>query len=91
MPRLSAFHGIGITMYYREHGVPHFHARYAEHDASVAIDTLDVLEGSLPGPTLGLVRKWAELHRDELTAKLGARLQQGPAGRDRPPALTSRP
>lgn len=57
-----------ITMYYREHGVPHSHARYAEHDASVAIDTLDVLEGSLPNPALGLVRKWAGLHRDELTA-----------------------
>jgi hypothetical protein len=68
MPRISAFHGVVITMYYREHGVPHFHARYAEHDASVAIDTLDVLEGSLPRPTLGLVREWAELHRDELTA-----------------------
>lgn len=68
MPRLSEFRGIVITMYYREHGIPHFHARYAGRDASVAIDTLDVLEGSLPGPTLGLVREWAELHRDELTA-----------------------
>lgn len=66
MPRISAFHGIVITMYYREHGVPHFHARYAEHNASVAIDTLDVLEGSLPSPALTLVRRWAELHRGEL-------------------------
>jgi hypothetical protein len=68
MPRISAFHGVVISMYYREHGVRHFHARYAEHDASVAIDTLNVLEGSLPTPILALVRMWAELHRDELAA-----------------------
>lgn len=64
----GAFHGIVITMYYREHGVPHFHARYAERDASIAIATLDVLEGSLPGRALGLVREWAKLRRDELMA-----------------------
>lgn len=55
-------------MYYREHGIPHFHARYAGHDASVAIDSLDVLEGSLPARALSLVLKWAQLHQDELTA-----------------------
>jgi hypothetical protein len=43
---------------------PHFHARYAEHDASIAIDDLDILQGSLPQKTL----KWARLHRDELEA-----------------------
>jgi hypothetical protein len=78
MPRISAFHGIVITMYYREHGVPHFHARYAEHDASVAIDTLEVLEGFLPGPTLGLVREWAGMHRDELTANWERARGKGP-------------
>jgi Domain of unknown function (DUF4160) len=68
MPRISAFHGVVITMYYREHGVPHFHARYADYAASIAIDTLDFLEGALPAATLRLVREWAELHRDELMA-----------------------
>jgi hypothetical protein len=48
MPRISAFYGIVIAMYYEEHGLPHFHARYAEHDASIAIDTLEILGGSLP-------------------------------------------
>jgi hypothetical protein len=68
MPRIIAFYGIVISMYYREHGVPHFHVRFAEHDASIAIDTLQVLEGSLPTRALRLAREWAELHRDELTA-----------------------
>ncbi len=55
-------------MYYEEHGRPHFHARYAEHDASIAIDTLAILQGSLPSKTLALVREWTKLHREELQA-----------------------
>lgn len=66
MPRISSFHGIVIAMYYEEHGRSHFHVRYAEHDASIAIDNLDVLGGSLPHKSLTLVREWARLHRDEL-------------------------
>ncbi len=68
MPRLSAFYGIVIAMYYEEHGRPHFHARYAEHDASIAIDTLEILGGALPRRALSLTREWAELRRSELEA-----------------------
>ena len=32
MPELSRFLGIVITMFYREHGPPHFHASYGEFD-----------------------------------------------------------
>lgn len=66
MPRISSFHGIVIAMYYEEHGRPHFHARHAEHTASIAIGNLDVLQGSLPRRHLALVREWARLHRAEL-------------------------
>jgi hypothetical protein len=68
MPRIASFYGIVITMYFEEHGVPHFHAHYAEHDASISIDMLEVLGGSLPDRVLNLVRRWAKLHRDELSA-----------------------
>lgn len=68
MPRLSEFRGIVITMYYRDHGVPHFHAIHAEHDASIAIDTLEILEGTVPVRVLRLVRLWAAQHQSELTA-----------------------
>lgn len=68
MPRISSFYGVVVAMYYEEHGRPHFHARYAEHDASIAIDDLEVLQGSLPQKTLALVREWAEVHRKELLA-----------------------
>ena len=66
MPRICEFYGIVIAMYYAEHGVPHFHARYAEHHASISIGALEVLGGALPDRALGLVREWASAHRAEL-------------------------
>jgi len=68
VPRISSFYGITIAMYYREHGVPHFHARYGEREASVAIETFDMIAGHLPGRVLRLVRQWAALHQEELLA-----------------------
>jgi Domain of unknown function (DUF4160) len=53
-------------MYFEEHGLPHFHARFAGYDASIQINGLAVLQGSLPRKKLALVRKWARLHTDEL-------------------------
>ena len=66
MPRISQFYGIVIAMYYAEHGVPHFHARYSGQEAVIGIETLEVLAGSLPDQALRLVREWASLHRAEL-------------------------
>ncbi len=68
MPRISEFHGIVIAMYYREHGVPHFHASYGEHVATIAIVTLDLIAGSLPPRALRLTRTWAKARRAELEA-----------------------
>jgi hypothetical protein len=66
VPRISAFHGIVIAMYYREHGIPHFHAIHGEHVAAIAIATLEAIEGSLPPRATQLVRTWAQDHRAEL-------------------------
>jgi hypothetical protein len=41
MPRISAFYGIVITIYFSDHPPPHFHARYADHVAEIAIDALE--------------------------------------------------
>ena len=68
MPRISAFFGIVISMYYEDHLPPHFHAHYAGSQASIRIDTLEVLSGSLPRRALALVAEWALLHRPELAA-----------------------
>lgn len=66
MPELSRFFGIIIAMYYNDHAPPHFHARYGNHKAIIDIETLALIEGSLPARALGLVTEWAALHRDEL-------------------------
>lgn len=37
LPELARFLGIVIGMFYREHGVPHIHAVYGEHEISVEV------------------------------------------------------
>jgi hypothetical protein len=68
MPRISSFYGIVITMYYTDHRRAHFHAEYAEHMVSIAIDTFEVQAGSLPKRQQRLVQKWAVLHQAELNS-----------------------
>lgn len=45
MPRISFFYGIVVTMYYRDHDPPHFHAIYGDEEAQIVIATLEVLSG----------------------------------------------
>ncbi|MFZ3209241.1 MAG: DUF4160 domain-containing protein [Geobacteraceae bacterium] len=71
MPIISMFYGIIIRMYLidnQHHDLPHFHAKYAEFEASIRIDDGEVLAGELPRKQLRLVQAWIELHRDELQA-----------------------
>jgi len=66
MPTISAFYGILIQMFWRDHAPPHFHALYAEHEATIDIRTLEVIEGQLPRRALALTLEWAQEHRSEL-------------------------
>ena len=66
MPEISRFLGIVIAIYWKDHGVPHFHAKYGNHRASFAILDLVLLEGSLPPRVAALVLECARLHRDAL-------------------------
>ena len=66
MPEISRFFGIVIAIYWQEHGVPHFHAKYGEYRASFSIEDLLLLDGRLPPRVAGLVLEWALLHRAEL-------------------------
>ncbi len=68
MPTLSRFYGIVIGMFFDEHAPPHFHARYAEYEASIDIRNFSVLRGSLPPKALSLVVEWAAIHQKELMA-----------------------
>ena len=53
-------------MYHKEHGVPHFHAKYGEYRGVFSISDLRLIEGHLPMRILSLVLEWAFEHRDEL-------------------------
>jgi hypothetical protein len=69
VPRISSFYGITISMHWDEphHSSPHFHAYYAEHEASLDLAG-EVIAGHLPRPQLRLVQAWAELHANDLAA-----------------------
>jgi hypothetical protein len=66
MPTIAFFYGIAIRMYVKEHPPAHFHAIYGEHEANVAIDTGEVIEGSLPKAAARLVKDWALLRQGQL-------------------------
>ena len=54
MPELARFLGIVIGMFYREHGVPHFHAVYGEVEISVEVES-GTIHGQFPPRALKLV------------------------------------
>ena len=68
MPTLSIFYGIVIQIYWSDHPPPHFHARYAEHEAQVDIARAAVLHGSLPRRARAMVLEWTREHQSELLA-----------------------
>jgi hypothetical protein len=58
--------GIKITFYNDEHPPAHFHAKFAEHEAMIGIETLEVLKGHLPRPQLRKVVAWAKPRQAQL-------------------------
>jgi uncharacterized protein DUF4160 len=68
MPRISQFFGITIAMFYNDHSPAHFHALYAEFEATFSVDGLETISGHLPNRAAALVVEWAALHRAELQA-----------------------
>ena len=66
MPEISRFFGIVIALYWKEHGIPHFHAKYGGYRASFSIEELRLLEGKLPPCVMALIVEWTAIHRDEL-------------------------
>ncbi|HYX28214.1 MAG TPA: DUF4160 domain-containing protein [Pyrinomonadaceae bacterium] len=42
MPEISRFFGIVIAIYYKEHGIPHFHAKYSGQTGVFSITDLKI-------------------------------------------------
>lgn len=66
MPTISMFRGIKISMYWKDHMPPHFHATYGSAEVLVSISDLEVLDGSLPSKQLKMLLGWAAFHQEEL-------------------------
>lgn len=66
MPVITRFYGILIKMYFKEHGIPHFHAIYGEYNGVFDIETLELIEGDLPRRALRIVKDWAKEYQSEL-------------------------
>ena len=76
MPVISTFFGIVIRMFYREHGVPHFHAEHQGQQATFTFDG-EILAGDLHSRTAQrLIREWSLAHQQELDANWG-RMKSG--------------
>ncbi len=84
MPEISRFYGIVVQIYFGDHPPPHFHARYAGYAAKIDIDTLSVIDGSLPARALALVAEWATLHRAELHGAFARAANLEPSGKIAP-------
>lgn len=78
MPEISRFLGIIIAIYWKEHGIPHFHAKYQNSRASFAIEDFRLLEGRLSPRVTGLVLEWAAGHREELLADWSLAMEKKP-------------
>lgn len=68
MPIISAFFGIVIRMFYKEHEPAHFHAEHAGQGAKFDFDGV-ILVGEIRSmKARARIRAWALQHRAELEA-----------------------
>ena len=68
MPIISAFFGIMIRMFYKEHEPAHFHAEFQGQSAKFDL-TGKIVAGDIRSRTARrLIRDWATLHRAEIQA-----------------------
>lgn len=68
MPIISAFFGILIRMFYKEHEPPHFHAEYQGQQGKFGFDGNMIVGNIYSRTAQRLIREWASLHRRELQA-----------------------
>lgn len=68
MPEICRFYGIIVRMFSidNDHPPKHIHIKYAEYEAVMELESLNIIDGSLPKRARMLAREWAEIHQDEL-------------------------
>ena len=66
MPVVAIVDGVQIVFYANEHPPPHFHAKFAEHQAVIDIESLVVTDGFLPVAKRRKVLAWAATRKAKL-------------------------
>ena len=66
MPELARFYGIVIQMYFGDHPPPTFSCDLRRQQGCRDIESLALIEGSLPPRARGLVIEWATIHQEDL-------------------------
>ena len=66
MPIISAFFGIVIRMFYKEHEPAHFHAEHQGQQGKFDLNGEMMIGNIRSGTALRLIREWARLHRKDL-------------------------
>ena len=68
VPVISTFFGTVVRMFYREHGIPHFHAEYQGQHATFTFDG-KILAGTIRSRTArSLIKEWSLARSTELEA-----------------------
>lgn len=66
MPTFFTFHGIKIQLFHRDHAPPHFHAISAEYELLINIQTLEIMEGTMPKKKQKQILNWAKANQSTL-------------------------
>lgn len=68
MPVIARFYGMVVKMYLlgKEHNPPHVHFIYGEYVGVIGLQTIQMLEGDLPGKALSMALEWTGQHQAEL-------------------------
>ena len=67
MPVISRFFGIVVSMYWRDHLPPHFHAKYQDEEVTIEIES-GMVVGHLAPKAISLLQEWRLLRKAELVA-----------------------
>ncbi|HST54530.1 MAG TPA: DUF4160 domain-containing protein [Solirubrobacteraceae bacterium] len=89
MPRVSAFDGIVIWMYYDEpqhQGRAHFHACHGDDEATIDVEAPAVIAGQLSQSVRRVLLAWAREHRAQLRENWARAARHEPLVRIDPPS-----
>lgn len=64
MPRISAFYGIIVWMYWKDHNPPHIHATYGEFEILINLIDFSTYAGNIPSRAFGLLMEWISIHHE---------------------------